>query len=63
MIEHWFWFRRRIPQAVGAEAMVGRPVTVVFACRPEGRACYGRESWNATTFPNERETATEPRYP
>lgn len=43
----WFWTTRRIPPAVGAEAMLGRPVTVVSACHPEGRVRFGPESWNA----------------
>jgi membrane protein implicated in regulation of membrane protease activity len=43
----WWWTTRRIPHAVGAEAMPGRPVTVVSACRPYGRVRFGRESWNA----------------
>jgi membrane protein implicated in regulation of membrane protease activity len=41
------WYTRRIPLAVGAEAMIGRPVTVVSACRPAGRVRFGCESWNA----------------
>lgn len=37
--EKGFWVRytRRIPLATGAEAMIGRPVIVVSACRPAGR--------------------------
>jgi membrane protein implicated in regulation of membrane protease activity len=43
----WYWITRRIPHAVGAEAMVGRPVAVVSACNPEGRVHFGAESWTA----------------
>jgi membrane-bound serine protease (ClpP class) len=47
--EKTFWFRysRRIPVAVGREAMIGLPVTVVSACRPEGRVKLLGERWNA----------------
>jgi membrane protein implicated in regulation of membrane protease activity len=47
--EKAFWARylRRIPVAVGAEAMIGRPVTAVSDCRPLGRVRYGPESWLA----------------
>lgn len=41
------WYTRRIPVAAGAEAMIGRPVTVVSACRPAGRVRFGGESWKA----------------
>jgi len=49
LAEKGFWVRytRRIPLAVGPEAMIGRPVTVVSACRPAGRVRYGYESWRA----------------
>jgi membrane protein implicated in regulation of membrane protease activity len=43
----WWWVTRRIPPAVGAEAMIGRPVTVVSACHPDGRVRFGLESWSA----------------
>ena len=43
----WWWWTRRIPPAVGAEAMVGRAVVVVAPCRPDGRVHFGRESWKA----------------
>jgi membrane protein implicated in regulation of membrane protease activity len=43
----WYWITRRIPHAVGAEAMVGRSVTVVSACNPDGRVRFGPESWTA----------------
>ena len=41
------WYTRRIPVAAGTEAMIGRPVTVVSACRPAGRVRFGVESWKA----------------
>lgn len=41
------WYTRRIPPAAGVEAMIGRPVTVVSACRPAGRVRFGGESWSA----------------
>ena len=41
------WYVRRIPVAAGAEAMIGRRVTVVTACRPAGRVRFGGESWKA----------------
>jgi len=41
------WYARRIPVAVGVEAMIGRPVTVVSACCPAGRVRFGGESWKA----------------
>jgi membrane protein implicated in regulation of membrane protease activity len=41
------WYMRGIPVAAGAEAMVGRRVTVVSACRPGGRVRFGGESWKA----------------
>ena len=41
------WYTRRIPVAAGAEAMIGRTVTVVSACRPAGRVRFGGESWRA----------------
>lgn len=40
-------YTRRIPVAAGAEAMIGRPVTVISACRPAGRVRLGAESWKA----------------
>ena len=49
IVEKGFWVRytRRIPLAVGPEAMIGRPVTVVSTCRPAGRVRFGSESWSA----------------
>jgi membrane protein implicated in regulation of membrane protease activity len=49
VVEKGFWVRytRRIPLAAGADAMIGRPVTVVAACRPLGRVRFGAESWSA----------------
>jgi len=43
----WIWYTRRIPIAVGVETMVGRPVTAISACRPDGRVRFGSESWRA----------------
>jgi membrane-bound ClpP family serine protease len=40
-------YTRRIPVATGTEAMIGRSVTVVSACRPAGRVRFGVESWKA----------------
>lgn len=47
--EKGFWVRytRRIPVGAGPETMIGRPVTVVSACRPAGRVRFGSESWSA----------------
>src|SRR5579864_9742622 len=49
VVEKWLWVRytRRIPLAAGPDAMIGRPVTVVAACRPVGRVRFGSESWSA----------------
>jgi len=49
LAEKLFWFRstKRIPIAVGREAMIGLPVTVVSACRPEGRVKLLGERWQA----------------
>ena len=44
---YWIRFTRRIPVAVGREAMIGLPVTVVSACRPEGRVQLLGERWTA----------------
>jgi membrane protein implicated in regulation of membrane protease activity len=43
----WYWATRGIAHAVGAEAMVGRTVTAVSACSPDGRVRFGPESWKA----------------
>ncbi len=47
--EKLFWLRysKRIPIAVGREAMIGLPVTVVFPCRREGRVQLLGEGWKA----------------
>jgi membrane protein implicated in regulation of membrane protease activity len=47
--EKAFWFQRtrHIPVAVGPEAMIGRQVTVVAPCRPEGKVQLSHERWNA----------------
>jgi membrane protein implicated in regulation of membrane protease activity len=49
VVEKGFWVRytSRIPLAAGPEAMIGRSVTVVAACRPAGRVRFGSESWSA----------------
>ena len=45
--EKVFWFRytKRIPVAVGREAMIGLAVTVVSPCQPEGRVRLVGEHW------------------
>lgn len=47
--EKMFWFRytKRIPIAVGREAMIGLPVTVIAPCQPEGRVQLLGERWKA----------------
>jgi membrane-bound ClpP family serine protease len=47
--EKLFWFRssKRIPIAVGREAMIGLPVTVISPCQPEGRVQLLGERWKA----------------
>jgi membrane protein implicated in regulation of membrane protease activity len=47
--EKAFWFRytKRIPVAVGREAMIGLPVTVVSPCQPERRVQLLGERWQA----------------
>jgi len=49
IVEKAFWFRstKRIPIAVGREAMIGRTVTVISPCRPEGRVQLLGERWTA----------------
>jgi membrane-bound ClpP family serine protease len=49
VVEKVFWLRytRRLPVLVGREAMIGLPVRVVSACRPEGRVAVGGERWRA----------------
>jgi len=49
VVEKFLWIRhsRRLPIAVGKEALVGLPVTAVSACLPEGRVRLGAESWKA----------------
>jgi len=44
-----FWFHRtkRFPVAVGPEAMIGRSVNVIAACRPDGKVRLSGERWNA----------------
>jgi len=47
--EKVFWLRytKRIPIAVGREAMIGLPVTVLTPCRPDGRVQLLGERWAA----------------
>ena len=47
--EKAFWVRliRRYPVSVGAEALIGLPVTAATVCRPEGRVRLRGESWKA----------------
>jgi membrane protein implicated in regulation of membrane protease activity len=47
--EKAFWLRwsKRIPVAVGPEAMIGLPVTVVSPCSPVGRVQLFGERWQA----------------
>jgi membrane protein implicated in regulation of membrane protease activity len=47
--EKVFWFRysKRIPIAVGREAMIGLPVTVLSPCQPDGRVQLLGERWQA----------------
>jgi len=50
IVEKGFWFYRtkRIPLAVGREAMIGRPVEVIAGCWPNGRVRFCNERWNAS---------------
>ena len=43
----WFCSTKRIPIAVGREAMIGQTVTVISPCRPEGRVQLLGERWTA----------------
>jgi membrane-bound serine protease (ClpP class) len=47
--EKLFWFRysKRIPIAVGREAMIGLPVTALSPCQPDGRVQLFGERWQA----------------
>jgi membrane protein implicated in regulation of membrane protease activity len=49
VLEKTFWFYRtkRIPVAVGAEAMIGQQVNVIAVCRPYGKVRLSGERWNA----------------
>lgn len=49
IVEKVFWVRysNRIPIAVGREAMIGLPVTVITPCRPHGRVQLRGERWKA----------------
>jgi membrane protein implicated in regulation of membrane protease activity len=50
ILEKAFWFYRTkgIPVAVGPEAMIGQPVDVIAACRPDGKVRLSSERWNAS---------------
>jgi membrane-bound ClpP family serine protease len=41
------WYSKRMPPAVGREALIGLPVTAVSACLPEGWVRLGGERWKA----------------
>lgn len=43
----WVRFLRRYPVRVGREALIGMPVVVTAACRPDGRVRLHGESWQA----------------
>ena len=49
ILEKGFWFlrMRRVPVAVGREAMIGQRVDVIAACRPFGKVRLSSERWNA----------------
>lgn len=50
ILEKAFWFYRTkgIPVAVGAEAMIGKQVNIIAACRPHGKVRLSGERWNAS---------------
>jgi membrane-bound ClpP family serine protease len=41
------WYSKRMPPAIGREALIGLPVTAVSACRPEGWVRLRGERWKA----------------
>jgi membrane-bound ClpP family serine protease len=41
------WYSKRMPPAIGREALIGLPVTAVSACLPEGWVRLGGERWKA----------------
>ena len=41
------WYSKRMPPAIGREALIGLPVTAVSACLPEGWVKLGGERWKA----------------
>ena len=45
---YWFYRTKGFPLAVGPEALVGQPVDVIAACRPDGKVRLSNERWNAT---------------
>jgi len=40
-------YSKRMPPAVGREALIGLPVTAVSTCQPEGWVKLGGERWKA----------------
>ncbi len=40
-------YSKRMPPAIGREALIGLPVTAVSACLPEGWVKLGGERWKA----------------
>jgi len=43
----WYRYSRRMPVAVGREAMIGLPVEVLSPCQPYGRVHLLGERWRA----------------
>lgn len=43
----WYRYSKRIPIAVGREAMIGQPVTVMSPCQPDGLVQLLGERWQA----------------
>jgi membrane-bound ClpP family serine protease len=41
------WYSKRMPPAMGREAMIGLPVMAISACVPEGWVRLGGERWKA----------------
>jgi membrane-bound ClpP family serine protease len=41
------WYSKRMPAAVGREALIGLPVLALSACLPEGWVRLGGERWKA----------------
>jgi membrane protein implicated in regulation of membrane protease activity len=49
VLEKAFWFHRtkRLPVAVGPEAMIGQQGVVLADCSPDGKVRLSSERWNA----------------